>query len=74
MEEFLVQVEEDNRKRKQDYLRKNIIEAGYKAEEFGEFITAQKHEGENIDNWTFDELETMVALFKKTSINQSFEE
>lgn len=32
---------------------------------FSEFIGKARKEGENIDNWRMDELETVVVLYKR---------
>lgn len=66
MQEFLETSATNERKRKQAYLIKNIIEEGYDPDAFTEFLHQEKHEGENIDNWTIEELETMVVLFKRS--------
>lgn len=66
MQEFLTNCEINERKKKQNYLIKNIIEEGYDPEAFTEFLHKERDEGENIDNWTIEELETMVVLFKRS--------
>ena len=74
MQEFLTNNEINERKKKQAYLIKNIIEEAYDPEAFTEFLHQERHEGENIDNWTIEELETMVVLFKRTNIDYNEKE
>lgn len=66
MQEYLESSALNERKKKQAYLIKNIIEEGYDPEEFTEFLHKDRAEGENIDTWTIEELETMVVLFKRS--------
>lgn len=64
----------NERKKKQAYLIKNVIEEGYEPDAFTDFLHQERQGGENIDNWTIEELETMVVLFKKTIANHSEKE
>lgn len=52
--------------KKQNYLREEIIQKGQDPEEFMAFLKNQKPNGENIDVWSLNDLETMVDLFKRT--------
>jgi hypothetical protein len=60
------------RTQKQNYLRTHVLEKGYDAEDFSHFIGKMKtggilkSQGEDIDNWSMDELETLVELYKKS--------
>lgn len=65
MDEYIEKEEANQRKKKQDYLRQNILESDFDPAEFSEFITSRKEEGQNVDNWEFEELETLVAIFKR---------
>jgi hypothetical protein len=47
---------EDQRELKQKFLRDQIIDQGYKAEDFVEYIGKKKEGGDDIDNWTYEEL------------------
>lgn len=48
---------------KQKYLQKEIVDAGYNTEEFIAFIKIQKENGEDINNWTLEELiEVLITL------------
>ncbi len=47
---------EQQRFLKQTYLREHILDEGYDANEFMQFITDAKEDGANIDNWTMTEL------------------
>lgn len=58
----------NDRKRKQEFLVKQILEQGF-ADNFSEYLRAEKTGGEDINNWTFEELETMVILFKRSIKN-----
>lgn len=64
----------NERKKKQTYLIKNVIEQGYDPDTFTEYLHQEKHEGENIDIWTTEELETMVVLFKRSLIENNEQE
>ena len=58
---------ESERKRKQKYLKEQIVNSKYMdQEEFVDFLNNAKQEvdGINIDNWTFDELVYQVQRFK----------
>jgi hypothetical protein len=54
---------EDNTKQKQQYLRANIIEVGYDPSHFTDFMSEQREEGEDIDNWSFSSLQDMVKKY-----------
>ena len=51
-------------KRKQTYLKDAIISAGFDGDEFAVFIESERKNGMDIENWTLEELETVVELFK----------
>lgn len=53
------------RKSKQQYLQKNILDNDLDAYEFSDFLGTQKLDGENIDNWNLEELESQVEYFKQ---------
>jgi hypothetical protein len=53
-------------KKKQLYLKDNIMENGYDPDDFATFLENEKEGGIDIENWTFEELETLVHLFRKT--------
>lgn len=54
------------RKRKQEFLKASILQSDFDPEHFSAFLVQERTDGEQIDNWTFEELETMVALYKRT--------
>eukprot|EP00826_Nyctotherus_ovalis_P040278 TRINITY_DN3952_c0_g1_i3.p1 TRINITY_DN3952_c0_g1~~TRINITY_DN3952_c0_g1_i3.p1 ORF type:complete len:179 (+),score=36.28 TRINITY_DN3952_c0_g1_i3:27-563(+) len=56
---------DQERKTKQLYLHKVIIESGYNPNTFIEYISSVKHEGSNVDNWTLDELKALVLDYKR---------
>ena len=53
------------RKSKQDYLKRHILEGNFDPEHFSSFLLQERFEGDQIDNWTYEELETMVAIYKR---------
>jgi len=65
MDEYIQNDDRNERRKKQEYLIRNIIEGNYDPDAFSEFLNQEKHDGQNIDNWNLEELETMVGLFKK---------
>ena len=55
---------EDENKAKQEFLRINILEKGYDADEFLEFLETLKGErGLNIENWEKNDLIQAVQQF-----------
>lgn len=54
------------RTQKQTYLRTNVLEPGLDGEAFLEFLRIQKDGGENIDNWSLNDLETLTDLFVRS--------
>ena len=61
----MVFTENSERKLKQAYQRVEIIEGGYNADLFADYLETKKTGGSNIDNWRFYEQETLVELFKR---------
>lgn len=64
--------EEQSRKDKQTYLRTEILERMYDAEQFVDYMGTLKengetirHIGEDLDNWTLEELKGAVAEFQR---------
>ena len=74
MQDYLTNNELNERKKKQAYCIKNIIEEGFDPDAFSDFLHSEREEGENIDNWTIEELETMVVLFKRKFIEENEKE
>ena len=70
----------ESEEEKQNYLKENILEKGYEAEEFADFLSIKKGQDEiDLDNWTMDELKNLVNEFleyhkeiekEKENINQ----
>lgn len=56
---------EDITKRKQMYLRAEIIEGGFDPGEFVEFLAGQRDNGEDVEVWSMQSLEDMVEQFKQ---------
>ena len=65
MEEYIINDDKNERRKKQEYLIKHVIEGDYDPDDFSSFLNGEKPNGQNIDNWNLEELETMVGLFKK---------
>ena len=62
---------EKEKEEKQNYLIKEIMEKNYDTEKFTDYISKLKENGDNVDNWTFDELKKVVSSFKnKVKTNQ----
>jgi len=57
--------EEEDRRAKQTYLRTEIIEAGFDASLFVEYLNTLKPNGDDVDEWTLEELVDAVTLFKQ---------
>ena len=61
---------EDEQEIKQSYLRKEILDQNYDTQSFLDFLITKKGENaSDINNWTIEELKTVVDEFKKTQIN-----
>ena len=61
----MVWTDNEDRKEKQNYLRKEIIEGSYDADKFAQFLDSKRKNGSDVDNWKFNDLETIVELFKR---------
>ena len=70
----------ESEEEKQNFLTEKILEKGYEAEEFADFLLIKKgQDGLDLDNWTMDELKNLVDEFleyhketekEKENINQ----
>ena len=49
---------------KQTYLRKEILDLGYDADHFLEYLLDERKEGDDVDNWSLDSLEDVVQTYK----------
>ena len=57
---------EDELTEKQTYLRENILEKGYDAEDFMKLLQNKKGEqGLDLESWTMEELRSAVKEFTK---------
>ncbi len=65
----------DTEEEKQNYLRENILDKGYEAEEFVSYLTSKKgEEGVNLNNWSLEELKSVVQEYiKNNPINNKIE-
>lgn len=50
---------------KQQFLKNSVLNQGYNPGDFSEYLGGERENGKDIDNWSLDELETMVYQFKK---------
>ena len=65
---------EDEQEIKQSYLRKEILDNNYDAQSFLDFLITKKGEkASDINNWTIDELKTVVIEFKNANNNNQKE-
>ena len=65
----------DSDEEKQNYLRVNILEKGYDAEDFVAFLTTKKgEEGVNLSNWTLNELQSLVQEYILSHPKQNVQE
>lgn len=54
----------DTEELKQNYLRENILDKGYEAEDFVSYLTSKKgEEGVNLNNWSLKELKSVVQEY-----------
>ena len=54
----------DSEEEKQNYLRENILDKGYEAEDFVTYLTSKKgDEGVDLGNWQLDELKAVVQEY-----------
>ena len=55
---------EDITRKKQNYLRDQIIDGGLDPGDFVEFLASQRENGEDVEVWSMNSLEDMVEKFK----------
>lgn len=60
-----MQKQEADRKEKQLYLREQIKDKDYNIEDFLNFLSNAKFQGDNIENWTISELKMIVIEFQQ---------
>ena len=51
--------------KKQSYLYENIQSKGFNTNEFAKFMNEQKEGGNDVENWTLDEIKGLVDKFTK---------
>ena len=56
--------QEEEIKRKQEFLRKEILDKDYDQSAFVEFCVSIKEKGDDLVSWTFEELESIVSQFQ----------
>ena len=58
----------EDRETKQDYLRSQILDKGYNAEKFSEYLTEiAGDKGLDLENWTLEELSQVVYTFQSNN-------
>ena len=66
-------LENEERESKQKLLNQEITNKNYNQVDFINFCLSKRENGDNIDNWTYNELLALVKEFKKNNINQDEE-
>ena len=61
---------EKEKEEKQNYLIKEIMDKNYDTEKFTDYISKLKENGDNVDNWTFDELICYFLLLSYLNNNK----
>lgn len=46
-------------------MKQEILESNFDPEQFSDFMASERVDGDQIDNWSYEELETMVTLYKR---------
>ena len=57
----------EDKEAKQFYLQQEIIDKDFDSDLFTLWIAAQKHEGTDVDNWTFEDLIKVVKEFQENN-------
>ena len=57
--------QQDQLQLKQNLLQVEILEKNYDQMEFLNYCTSQKENGDDLNNWTYDELKTCVTNFQE---------
>ena len=60
-------MQEDATRRKQVFLRESILEKGYDSVDFIDYISRERENGDDIDNWSISSLEEIVNKYKRTA-------
>lgn len=55
----------DNTEEKQQYLRTHILDPGYKPSQFAGYLSNEREDGDDIDNWSIGSLIDVVKQFKE---------
>lgn len=66
-------MEEVDLESKQSYLRENVLERGYDADDFMSFLQHKKENGLDLGNWSMKELEDAVKEFIKLKKEDEFD-
>lgn len=56
-------LDDEETKNKQQFLRVEILEKGFDPNKFVEYISGERENGHDIDNWSFEDLEKAVREF-----------
>ena len=65
---------EDEKFQKQNLLKSEIIDNGYDQSEFIEFCMQKKKEGDDLNNWTYEELKNIIKEFITKTNHDYFQE
>ncbi len=58
-------------KKKQEYLKKEIVDQKYDQDKFINYILSKKVNGDDLNNWNFDELTKLIKEFKSDIDNDN---
>lgn len=64
----------DETQLKQQFLRSEILGKGYDATDFTDFLAEKRENGDDLDNWTKNSLELVVAEFQQNFDPQDSED
>ena len=65
---------DDEKVQKQNLLKSEIIDNGYDQSEFIEFCMQKKKEGDDLNNWTYEELKNIIKEFITKTNHDYFQE
>eukprot|EP00347_Sterkiella_histriomuscorum_P004439 403360453 len=65
---------EEDKEEKQAYIDKEILEKGYEPQEFFFYLRNFKNDGQNLDNWSLDELKEAIQEFHDFQLAQKLQD
>ena len=57
--------------KKQELLKIEIIQKNYDKDLFLEYCISRKENGDDLNNWTIEELENTISLFKESQMKEN---